>query len=192
MDRLIAELEEKAERRIEEILAEAGEEAAAIRAAAEREVERVERMRLAECAAEWKERTARRTAEARGAAAKVTLRARARFLDRVFERAAARIDGGDLPDRYDDEVGDRVALALRYLGERPATFTCPPAREAAIRAALPEGTVELRVDDAAPVGFVARADDGSVEVDGTLIGALERGRDELAIAVLDRFEDGRG
>lgn len=192
MDRLIAELEEKAEQRAEEILGRAREEAEAIRAAAEGEVERAERERLAECAAEWKQRAARRTAEIRGRAARVTLRARARFLDRVFDRARRRIDEGDTPEGYEDALEGWIARALEYLGDRPAEVICRPEREAPIRSVIPESAVDLRIDASAPAGFVARADDGSVEVDGTLAGALERSRDELAISVLERFENGRG
>ncbi|MDX1661799.1 MAG: V-type ATP synthase subunit E family protein [Gemmatimonadota bacterium] len=191
MDRLIAELERKANERAEEILAAARHEAAEIRAAAEREVERIERVRLAECAAMWKERAARRTAEVRGKSARVRLRARSRFLDRVFERAASRVSEGELPDGYRETLAAWVERAFDYLGDARAEVTCPPAHEATIREALPDPSVDLRVDPEAPAGFLARADDGTVEVDGTLRGALARRRDALEIAVLERFENGR-
>lgn len=191
MDRLIAELEEKARRRADQILEEAREEAESIRATADREVERIERVRLSECAAEWRERAARRTAEVRSEAAKVTLLARARFLDRVFERARGRIGAGEFPAGYDDTLGDWIDRAFDYLGEEPARVVCAPDFEPIVAARLSERSADLEVDDRVPAGFVARADDGSLEIDGTLAGALDRMRDELAIEALDRFEGGR-
>lgn len=187
MDRLIAELEAKAAAREAEILAEAEAEAERILAEAEREVERVERVRLAERVAERTEAGAREVAEARARAAAVALRARAKLLERVFARAAERIDGGALPGGWEAALGASLALAFDYVGEAPAEVVCPPAQAAAVRAALGGAATETRVDPAAPAGFLLRAADGSVEVDGTWAGALERRRDELAILALERL-----
>lgn len=192
MDRLIAELEAKAAARVEEILSDARLEAEAIAGAAEREVEGIERARLAERESEWRGAAARRVAEARGEAARAVLLARAGFLDRVFDRAAERIEGGELPEAHADAVGGWVERAFGYLGDARASVVCSPGVEAAVRARIPERPIDLEVDARAPVGFVLRADDGSVEIDGTVLGMLERDRDALAIRVLERFEGDAG
>lgn len=192
MDRLIAELEQKAAARVEEILAEAEAEAEAIAAEAGREVERVERVRLAERESEWRAAAARRVADVRIGAARTVLRARKGFLDRVFDRAAERIDRVDLPAAHVDAIGEWVERAFEYLGEAPASVVVSPGVEPGVRDRIPERPVDVEVDDSSPVGFVLRADDGSVRIDGTVRGALERDRDTLAIAVLERFERGGG
>lgn len=186
---LIEALERKAEARAEAILEEARERAGKVRGEAAREGKRLERELLAERAAGWEAEAARRRADARARAEREGLLARAEFLDRVFARARERLAAGEIPPGYAEGAGRAVWAALRHLGERAARVECPEALVDRIRAGLDPGdSVEVVARPDMAAGFRVVALDGSVTVDGTLAGELERRRPELAIEVLREHE----
>lgn len=189
MDELIAALERKARARAEEIVAEARAEAERIRAETEAEVERRVSPDLAEREAAWRAGATRAIGAAHRDGARVALRARARALERVFARARERLGAASAGPAYQAGLPDRLERALTYPSGR-ATVVCPPALADAIRDAL--GTdgagVEVESDEESDPGFRVRAADGSVEVDETLTGRLDRSRPALAIHVVRAFE----
>lgn len=188
MDELIAALERKARAQAEEILSEARAEAGRIRDDAEREVDRRVAPGLAEKEAAWRAAASRRVAGARRAGARVVLRARERLLDRVFERARAHLDEAARGGTYRAGLAERLQRALSYPAG-PAEIACAPALVDAIAEALAgSDEVTVEADPSIGPGFLVRGADGSVEIDETLSGRLDRARPALSIHVVRRLE----
>lgn len=189
---LIRSLEEDARRKAASVLREARAEAARSRREAEEEVaRRVERF-LAERERKLREDLAAELAGARRDARARVLEARAELLDRVFRAAGERLPAAADTSAYRESLPSRLGAAIRYVDPDEAVVRCPPALEGAVREALEEAgagaTARIETDPEMPAGFAVVREDGSVRVDDTLVRRLERGRETLAIAVVERVE----
>ncbi len=129
-----------------------------------------------------------RLAAARREAAGRLILARSGSTERVLAAAVARL--ADLLASDPDLVDRLVVQALAYL-DRPAIARCSPASADAVRAALARATaidVEVIADPAARAGVELAARDGSLVIDATLEGILERARGEIEIDLVRRIE----
>ncbi len=136
-------------------------------------------------------------ASARREARLRTLTARAALLDRVFRSVESALPEVARSPRYLAALPGLLAGALECVPDGEVTIECSPGLEANVEAALREADepatgrrVEVRPDPAVDSGL--RVAGGSVTVDLTLAGRLERGRARLAITALDaeRSESG--
>jgi vacuolar-type H+-ATPase subunit E/Vma4 len=127
----------------------------------------------------------RALAQARKDGRQEVLKARERLLETVFSRAARRLAEASHDPDFLDSLPARLERAARYLGGRPALVLCPPALAGHLEELL-RGRQDLRlqVDPSLGPGIRLRAEDGSVEIDETLGGALERLRPHLALEVI--------
>ena len=180
LDALLATLEREAEAQRAGIEREAEASAARILAQMEAEVGRRSRLALDREGERVRRDSDREFAAYRRRLLEEALRARAATLDRIIARAEALIAQLSAPD-YAGQVPGMVAATLRYLEGVPAVLECQPDLEAAVRAAAAGRPVRVVASAGARPGVVARAEDGSVTVDGSLAGRLARLRADLAI-----------
>lgn len=186
-DLLEALREQAAERRAEE-LAAADAEAARIRAESRAALERrrleyVDRMRRDE-----EEAARRAVSRAETEARASVLAARGRLLRRVADVVEARADAAVGDPDYLVALPDEVRRGLERLPSGALVVRTPAALVGIVRDAV--GEREHVVVEAAEVGtgFVAAAQSGGVEVDGTLRTRLEHTWRRLAVSVLADFE----
>lgn len=195
IEALEAELEAEGRERAEALRREAERDAVQVRADAEAALAR----RVAE-ALRGHEEELRRELGARLAGARREARARVlaerdAFLERVFAAAREALPRASRDPRAREVLAARLARALSRL-PGAAVVRCAPALAREVRGALPEGAdarVEADPELEAAAGFLARTEDGAVEVEATLPGLLELHRARLAIVALRELEaDGQG
>lgn len=198
LEHLISTLEDEARAQAEALLEEARGEADRIRREAREEAERRRAERLEARESAWREEADRAVAEARRAGRAAVLRARARLLERVRERADEMLEGEEAMATYRDDLREHLARALRPLADRSAVITCPPDLVPDVRAALEEevgaptaeeadvrgpAEVDLRGEEDAPPGLTVHSGDGGLVVDATLPQRLRRLWPEIAVEV---------
>jgi vacuolar-type H+-ATPase subunit E/Vma4 len=183
---LLETMERRAEERADAILAEARAEVARIRERTGREIERRRAERAERVKREADREVARTVAAARREAVRASLAARAAAIDRVFERARARLAGPEGRASWAGRASEWLERALSYVDDDGVTVECDRATADALRLAPDAGpTISPRED--APAGFRLRQ--GPLEVDVTLDGLLERARPRLAVEVAARLDD---
>ena len=166
------------------LLDAAKSEAARLRAAADARAER--RCAEAVAAREAQLRAARdaRRARALTKARAEVLRARDRFLHRVFHAAESRMPRFfDRPDAA-AALQRLVAEALVYFPEGGARVRCRSGIAGPIARAGSLGTVRVIADDSVAEGVIVETPDGSARVDNTLAERLQRLRPSLSIELL--------
>jgi len=118
------------------------------------------------------------------------LEARERMLARVFARAQERFPEALLTGEYQAALSAQVDEALDCLAARPGTVRCHPKIEPSLAPLLgTRGNVTVTVDESVGSGFKVASNDGSVEIDGTLEGHLERTRNRMQQMVVAALED---
>jgi vacuolar-type H+-ATPase subunit E/Vma4 len=182
---------------------EAEAEAAAILAAARADADAITARSEQVCAASRESARATREAEQRAAVESALaearriargemLEARRRVLDRVFGAARAALPAAVERPEYRAGVAQELEIALRCVGDRPATLRCHPVLQAVIEPLLrARASVTLVVDPAAGSGFRVVTRDGSLEVDATLEDRLARLAPRLAIEVAAQLDGAR-
>lgn len=206
LEHLISTLEDEARAQAEALLEEARGEADRIRREVREEAERRRAERLEARESAWREEADRAVAEARRAGRAAVLRARARLLERVRERADEMLEGEEAMATYLDDLREHLARALRPLADRSAVITCPPDLVPDVRAALEEGAgddgdagtpiaedaggrgpaeVEVRGEEDAPPGLTVHSGNGGLVVDATLPQRLRRLWPEIAVEVAE-------
>lgn len=187
LDVLLQAIAEDGDAEARQVLAAAGAQAATIRAAADARAER----RCAEaCAAreaELRTELETRRARTRNETRIQVLLARARFIDRIFGEAEAR-----LPGILERPVSSDALVNLC----REALETFPPGRarircraELARRLGESLGSIAVVTDESVAEGVIAETIDGSARVDNTLAAMLRRRRPELSIAILEAMSE---
>ncbi|HXQ30143.1 MAG TPA: V-type ATP synthase subunit E family protein [Gemmatimonadales bacterium] len=187
LEHLLAALEREATARAESVLAAAQAEADRVRQDGDALVARRRAEALRAREADLRGAVEAALGDARRASQLAVLEARARFLDRVFERARALFPSAVASAAYRAALPGHVAEALTALGDEPAVIRCPEPLVSAVRAAVDTAAqVRIQGDPAAPAGLTAVSTDGAIEVDNTLAGRLDRLRPALALEVLAR------
>lgn len=185
IDALLASLKREAEAQIAATLAESREQAGAITTASEQRIAQ-------ECARTLERREAAARAESARAlqVARQTQRGRvlagrAAFLDRVFAELRAMLPALATTPSYRTRLAGDLARAVAFVGDQPATIHCPSALEPVLRDLIAtNGHLRIHPDGEITTGFRVITTDGSLEVDDTLEGLLERQRPGLALAAL--------
>jgi len=183
IDDLLRHLEQEAEESAARIVAEAEREAGEIAERSAGDRDRRRRAALARLDADLASESRRALARVEREARRLVLIARAGVVDRILERAAARLEHLSF-DRYRERLPALVAETLVYLEDSPSTILCPQEalRETAELLAGVAGVAITVAADAA-AGVIGRSVDGKVTVDDTLVARLHRDRAELAIAL---------
>lgn len=116
-------------------------------------------------------------------AARVTLAARARFVDHVLAACVHRAAAVVGRPGFARAMGEQLEAALACLPEDEIVISCPPVAAAVMRAATEARGARARVveDPSLTPGFVAASVDGRVRVDATIAHQLALRRDRLAI-----------
>jgi vacuolar-type H+-ATPase subunit E/Vma4 len=185
IDALLATLEREAEGEIARITEEARARAAELAAAGERRIAERRAATLARTEAETRAEHGRALSAARAAARVRVLAARTALLDRVFATLTAELPGLVASRAYEAQLPQRIEDLLRFAGEQPVTLECSPALAPTLRQIIKtNGRLRIRPDSGVRAGCRLRADDGSVEIDGSLETQLERLRPQLALEAL--------
>ena len=188
LEHLLSALEREAGEQVHAILAAARAAAAAIAREAEERLGHQRSDVLGAREAELRGAAEAALDEARRAARAGVLEARARLLDRVFAAAREQLPAALASEAYRAALPGHVAEALRAMGDEPTVIRCPAALVPAVRAAVQRKETAVRSDPAAGSGVTAVATDGTIEVDNTLEGRLERLKPRLALEVLARLK----
>jgi vacuolar-type H+-ATPase subunit E/Vma4 len=186
---LLAALERNAAAEAAQVRAAARERATALIARAAAEVDRRRAIALERLEREGHARVAREAATAERVLRERSLAARALVLERVFAEAATRLARAGI-DLWQPAVPGLVADTLRFLEDRPALLRCPPDADRSVRHAVGTDRAEVTVEPSGSSGPGVRGEsrDGRVVVDNTLLGRLERMRDDLAVQLARRLE----
>ena len=181
---LLAALRREAEAERTRVLAEAHAEAARLDGASRAEADNERAVRLGaeqtRLRAAGEHRLAARRRETRGE----VLAARQQLLDRVFARALELLPRAVAEQAYRETLPGRVAQGLASAGDCPVELRCTPSIAAQLRALEAGRGIGIRGDPDIRAGLRLVALDGSLVVDDTLEGALERRRAELSLLVL--------
>jgi vacuolar-type H+-ATPase subunit E/Vma4 len=131
-------------------------------------------------------------ARARREARRETLESRRRVLERVFAAARAGLPAAvERPD-YRAGVTRELELALRCLGDRPATLRCHPALRAQVEPLVRSRSgIAVVADPGAGSGFRIVASDGSLDVDATLEDRLARLAPRLEVEIAAQLDGAR-
>ena len=176
-------------------------EAAAILAAARAEAEAIQARCEADLAArsgsfQSEQDTVRRSAvelavtQARRESRRDMLEARERMLARVFARAQEQFPEALRTTEYQAALSTQVSEALNCLAARAGTVRCHPDLAPALTPLLnTRQGITVTVDASVGSGFKVASDDGTVEIDGTLEGRLERTRNRMKQAVMAALEE---
>jgi vacuolar-type H+-ATPase subunit E/Vma4 len=185
---------------IESIRREADREAAAVLVRARAEADRIDnearaawsevRSRvIGERQSEWLREDEPALATARRNATREVLAARERLLDRVFQAVAAEFVDILRDPTYQATLKGLIDEALPFAGNRPATVICADMIAASVREAVAaRGDVGVRTEANARGGVMVVADDGTVSIDNTLEGRLQRMKPQLAIELVEQVE----
>src|SRR3990172_2450873 len=186
LEHLLAALERDAPAPAGTLLADARAAADAIAAEAEQAIARRRRDVLGARESELRVAAQVALAEARRAGRRTVLEARQRFLDRVFAAAGAQFPEATVGEAYRAALPRHVAATLQSIGAVPAVIHCPEGLVPTIRAVVArQKHLSVESDAGVEAGFRLTTTDGTVEVDHTLDGLLERLRPRLALAVLE-------
>lgn len=187
LEHLLAAMEREARAKIEAARAEGEAEAGRIAAACGEGIARRRSETLAALETELRADSELRLAEARHRQQGELLVARAKMLEQVFAAARARFGEAIRSEAYVATLPARLAEALGFLEGEAAVVRC--ASELAPHlAGLVAGRpgVSVETDAGAAPGILVVSADGSVEVDNTLTGRLERLRPELSVEIVER------
>jgi vacuolar-type H+-ATPase subunit E/Vma4 len=176
-------------------------EAAAILAAARAEAEAIQIRCEADLAARGEsfrseQETVRRSAvelavaQARRESRRDMLEARERMLARVFARAQEQFPKTLRTTEYQAALSTQVSEALNCLAARAGSVRCHPELAPALAPMLSTRQgVTVTVDASVGSGFKVASEDGTVEIDGTLEGRLERTRNRMKQAVMAALQE---
>lgn len=188
LDHLLAALERDATAQAEALLAEARATAAAVTREADERVAQHRRDALAARESTVRESTESALAEARRESRRRMLDARQRLLDRAFAAAHALFPDAVNGACYRAALPRHVVEALEAAGHEPVVVRC---RDALVPVVQPivasQARVTVRGDPGVPPGMVVTTTDGTMEVDQTLDGRLDRLRTRLALEVMARL-----
>ncbi len=185
LDRLLAELGDRAQAELEQVRRDADAQAQAMSHAAEARAQIRTATALAECEAETMRRQANAIADARRAARGALLQAQHALVDRVCARARRRL----APRFADAANGDTMHRRLAELVTFAATTD--------VEARVPSGTAidstpQWRKTESpnAPPGFTLIGDGGHVIIEDTVDAWLNANRPQIAIDVCRAVEAG--
>jgi len=184
VEHLLTTLEREGNDRVAAIIEQAGSEAAALTAEADRRREATRRRELAEAKAAAAARIERAVVEERRRGQAQVLAARQAFLDRVLAMARARFPAALASRAYLQSLPLALERAIGYLGTRQGTIHVSPVLLDRVRGLVSEGSYRAVADAAVEAGVTVRAADGSVVIDDTLGARLRRQEQAIAIAVL--------
>jgi vacuolar-type H+-ATPase subunit E/Vma4 len=184
---LLEALERDANGEIARLRAEAVAEADRITAASATLVEQRRRASLDEDERRGRHEVERALTIARRAARRALLEARQRMLDRVFAAARVALPAAVREPAFRATLPAAIVSALAAIGPGPVIIHCPRAIAPDLKGFQPADRITVTADETVGSGFVMRAADGSIEVDDTLDGRLERSRPVLARRVLERL-----
>lgn len=185
---------------IESICREADREAAALLHRARAEADRIDDEARAarskarsgvidERRSEWLSEDEPALAAARRDATREVLTARERLLDRVFRTVAAEFVDILRDPTYQATLKGLIDEALPFAGNRPATVICTDINAASVQEAVAaRGDVGVRTEANARGGIMVVTDDGTVSIDNTLEGRLQRMKPQLAIELVEQVE----
>lgn len=187
LEHLLSALEREAQAQSEALLAAARAEAAEISRRSEELVARQRADVLRTREGELRGAAEATVGEARRAARATVLTARQQLIDRVFERAREMLPGASAGEAYRAVLPQHIAEALAALGDQPAVIRCDAGVADAVRSAVARKEhLVVRPEAGARAGVVVATTDGTIEVDNTLDGRLERVRAQLALEVMAR------
>lgn len=187
LDHLLTALEREAGAQAEASVAAARAEAAEISRQADTRLGQMRQDALQAREADLRGAAEAALGEARRAARATVLEARQRLIDRVFETARGMLPGAGAGDAYRAALPQHIAEALAALGDQPAVIRCDAALADAVRTAVARKKhLVVRPEADARPGVVVATTDGTIEVDNTLDGRLERLRPQLALEVMAR------
>jgi vacuolar-type H+-ATPase subunit E/Vma4 len=186
---LLQALEREATARAEALVAEARGEADRLTAAHVAELAARRQRALADRELALRADGERSIIAARREAERAQLLARHELLARVHDRARQNLARHAETAQGRTAAGALVTRALTYLGEMPVNACAAPALVATIQAACTSrSNVAVAAAPDAGTGARLATADGSVEVDATLEGVLERLWPELAMDIARRAE----
>lgn len=190
LDALLETLSRDAEAEAGRVLAEARAEAARIRAEARAAVtERCVRA-IAALEPELRADVDARRARARREASIEVLRARSRFLDRIFADASAAFPGALSDPTRSATVEFLVTEALAFFPGTLVTIRCRTGLAAVVtKATESTDSVTVVAADSVPEGIIVEARDGSARIENTLEARLRQLRPLLSIELLAAVEE---
>jgi vacuolar-type H+-ATPase subunit E/Vma4 len=185
IDALLATLERQATGEIARITEEARARADQLSAAGEQRLAERRAETLARTEAGARAQHGRALSAARAAARERVLAARTALIDRVFAMLTAELPALAGSGAYQAQLPQRVENLLRFAGEGRVTLECSPALTTTLqRIVTTNGRLRIQPDAGIQAGFRLRAEDGSVEIDGSLETEVERLRPRLALEAL--------
>jgi len=184
---LLQALRREAEAERDRVLAGARAEAGRLAQASRAEADSARATRVATERARLRAAAERRTIERRRTTRGAVLEARQRLLDRVFAAALDLLPRTGAGPAYRDTLAARLARALACAGQAGVAVRCAPAITAALLGLEAGRGLDIRSDPGIRGGLRVVTLDGSLEVDDTLEGSLERRRAELSLAALQDF-----
>lgn len=185
LEQLLATLEREAEAKAAAALTAARAEATRIEGESAAGLEQRRASRLAARDAELRVESEREVAAARRETQKAVLAARQRFLDRVFAAARSAVRSAASDPVFLARLPGDLATARAYLRDGPVTVRHrPELMEPLARLTAGDPSIRLVSDPEAGTGIQLEDADGSVEVDHTLEGRLDRLGPRLAIEVV--------
>lgn len=189
IERLVASLEQEAERDAAARLEAAHARAGAILADADAQAAARRRDFFSEREPALRREVMRRIALARRDCTTAILTVRQSVLDRVFARTAELLATPEALGDYARGSPARLEAALAYLDDRPAIVRCPPSIADSVRAVVDRRpTLALEPDPEAAPGLIVRTTDGRLVIDDALLVRLERLRPQLASIFVRRLD----
>jgi vacuolar-type H+-ATPase subunit E/Vma4 len=189
---LVARLEEDARARVDGIAAQAQDQVRQVDEGVRQALATDAARRLAGLRAERQRELNRQLSEARQRARAEALAARHRLLERLLDRAAGLVPQERNSARMRQALPQLLEEALSYLSTLRPLVRCHPEVLPLLEAQLTgRDDVKLLPDETMGPGLVAAAADGTVEVDNTLLGRLQRLRPKLAVELLKEVDDAR-
>ncbi len=188
LEALLAAVEADAKTHATAIRDAAREQASAVIARAAAAVDRRRAVALARLDQARRGEMAREAAAAERALREQVLAARSLVLGQVRQETRLGLTSLGIAG-YAALVPALVAETLAYLEDRPSVLCCPPDAAEVVRHAA-AGREQVSVEPGAghAAGLTGASRDGTVQVDNTLAGRLDRSWDDLAIQVARRLE----
>lgn len=186
---LLRILEEKARAEVEAELEKGRAEVSRIRSESGDELRRERERTLFEEERRLRHALAPELAKARLEARRRVSSARRDLADRVFEEARRRLPRAVSDERYRASLPHRLEECLRYAGDEPVRVRAAPGLAAILReAASARKSVTVEADPFLATGFQLETAGAALRVDDTLEALLARGRPELEIELLRRWD----
>ena len=188
---LSSELRRTAEASAATILEQARSEAQRLTDEADRLIERRLRDSLERKEAELRSEARLSIASAKHEAMRALLLAKARLIDRVIERAKAKLPAASRSEAYLAGLPSQLEAALRFVDQDgPVRIQCPAFLLQAVKSAAPDRPgLEVEADPELTTGFVVLGQGGSIKVDKRLERALDEASADLAIAIQEQLEE---